>query len=90
MAKLEPVADVHKQASLSVSVSERHLRVQVAILVGRSGRLICYDRCVDQVAVTDKWHVPQSPETDISVIRRIACRRRRATSAISGEHLFAP
>lgn len=58
MAEVEPVADVHKQASLPVSVGERHLRVQVAILVGRSGRLVCYDRRVDQVAVSDERYVP--------------------------------
>lgn len=66
MAEFEPVTDVHEQTTQPVSVGERHLRVQVAILVGRPGRLVHYDRRIDQVAVTDKWHVPQSPETDFN------------------------
>lgn len=66
VAELEPVADVHEQALLPVPVGECHFRVQVATLVGRPGRLVCYDRRVDQVAVTDERHVPQSPETDVS------------------------
>lgn len=66
VAELEPVADVHEQTTLPVSVGKCHLRVQVAMLIGWPGHLARYDRRVDQVAVTDEWHVPQSPETDIS------------------------
>ncbi|KYN07787.1 hypothetical protein ALC62_01298 [Cyphomyrmex costatus] len=69
MTELKPIIDVHKQTPLSISMGECHLRVQVASLVDWSGRLVCYDRRVDQVAVTDKRHVPQSPETGINVIR---------------------
>lgn len=65
MTKVEPIVEVHEEASLSVCPSESHFRIQLGILVGRSGRLVCYNGRVDQVAVTDEWHVPQSPETDV-------------------------
>lgn len=81
MAELESVIDVHKQAPLSISVGECHLRVQLASLVGWSGRLVCYNRCVDQVAVTDERHVPQSPEIGINVIQRIAYQRSASEKA---------
>lgn len=66
VAEFEPVVDVHEQAPLSISVSEGHFRIQIGILVGRSGRLVRYNGRVDQVAVTDERHVPQSPETNVS------------------------
>lgn len=72
MAEFQPVTDVHKETFLSVSAGERHLRVQVAVLVRRPCRLVRYNRRVDQVAVTDERHVPQSPETNVNVIRRTA------------------
>ncbi|KYQ59100.1 hypothetical protein ALC60_01935 [Trachymyrmex zeteki] len=81
MAEFEPVIDIHKQAPLSISMGECHLRVQVASLIGWPGRLVCYNRRVDQVAVTDEWHVPQSPETGINVIRRIAYWRSASEKA---------
>lgn len=65
MTKVEPIIQIHEEASLSISPSESHFRIQIGILVGRSGRLVCYNSRVDQVAVTDEWHVPQSPETDV-------------------------
>lgn len=87
MTEIEPIADVHKQASLSISLGECHFRVQVAILVGRSGCLVCYDRCIDQVAVTDERHVPESPETDVSVIRRIVCRKSASEKVCNEQQL---
>lgn len=65
VAEFEPVTDVHEQTPLSVSVSEGHFRIQIGILVGRSGRLVRYNGRVDQVAVTDERHVPESPETNV-------------------------
>lgn len=65
MTKVEPIVEVHEEASLSICPGESHFRIQIGILVGRSDRLVCYNGRVDQVAVTDEWHVPQSPETDV-------------------------
>lgn len=83
VTEIEPVADIHKQASLSVCIGECHLRVQVAILVGRSSRLVRYDGRVDQVAVTDERHVPQSPETGISDSANYTSEETSATVAES-------
>lgn len=65
MTKVEPIVEIHEEASLSICSGKSHFRIQIGILVGRSGRLVCYNGRVDQVAVTDEWHVPQSPETDV-------------------------
>lgn len=72
VTEIESIADVHEQTSLSISVSECHFRIQIPVLIGRSSSLIAYDGCVYQVAVTYERHVPQSPETNVSVIRRTA------------------
>lgn len=64
VAEVEPIIEVHEEASLPVRPRESHLRVQLGVLVGRPGRLVRYNGRVDQVAVTDERHVPQSPGTD--------------------------
>lgn len=66
VAELESVAEVHEEAPLSVTLGEGHIRIQIGIFVGWSGRLVGYNSRVDQVAVTHERHVPESPETDVS------------------------
>lgn len=65
VTKIESVVDVHEQSSLPISMGERHLCVQIPDLVGRTGRLVLYDGRIDQIAITHKRHVPQSPETEV-------------------------
>lgn len=66
VTEIESVADVHKETLLSVSVSERHFCVQVADLVRRTSRFVLYDGRIDQVTISHKRYVPQSPETDVT------------------------
>ena len=64
MTKIQPVIHVHEDIAVTIGVSERHVRVQIALHVRGTRCLVPKEAGVDQIAAAHERYVPETSVTD--------------------------